>query len=87
MCIFQVISDLSDNLECLNGKLNALNKFIHQLKELNSWVIIKRSEAEEFHTKPIAERKLATEKLQVSFSFIFALNKVLLKLLKNYFNY
>ncbi|XP_026807467.1 dystrophin-like [Rhopalosiphum maidis] len=60
----KVISDLSDNLECLNGKLNALNKFIHQLKELNSWVIIKRSEAEEFHTKPIAERKLATEKLQ-----------------------
>jgi len=58
---------LSENLECLNGKLNALNKFISQLKELNSWVMIKKSEAEELHTKPISERKLATVKLQVSF--------------------
>jgi len=65
---------LSENLECLNGKLNALNKFISQLKELNSWVMIKKSEAEEFHTKPISERKLATVKLQVSFSFLFTLN-------------
>ncbi|XP_025206146.1 dystrophin, isoforms A/C/F/G/H-like [Melanaphis sacchari] len=64
----KVISDLSDNLECLNGKLNALNKFTSQLKELNSWVIIKRSEAEEFHIKPISERKLAIEKLQLNLS-------------------
>ncbi|XP_050057098.1 dystrophin, isoforms A/C/F/G/H isoform X3 [Aphis gossypii] len=64
----KVISDLSENLECLNGKLNALNKFISQLKELNSWVMIKKTEAEEFHTKPISERKLATVKLQSNLS-------------------
>lgn len=56
---------MSDNLECLNGKLNALNRFISQLNELNSWVNIKKLEAEEFNPKPILERKLATEKLQV----------------------
>jgi len=61
---------LSDNLECLNGKLNALNRFISQLKELNSWVIIKKLEVEEFNAKSISERKLATEKLQVPIFFI-----------------
>jgi len=74
---------LSDNLVCLNRKLNALNKFISQLKELNNWVIIKKSEVEEFNTKPIAERKLATEKFQVSFSFLFIFSKVLLYFINN----
>ncbi|XP_022178731.1 dystrophin, isoforms A/C/F/G/H-like isoform X1 [Myzus persicae] len=59
----KVISDLSDNLECLNGKLNALNRFISQLKELSSWVAVKKLEVEEFNAKSTSERKLATEKL------------------------
>lgn len=74
---------MSDNLECLNGKLNALNKFISQLKELNSWVIIKKLESEEFNLKPISERKLAIEKLQVCL-FLFALTKVFLELLNDF---
>lgn len=63
--LFQVISDLSDNLVCLNGKLAALNKFINQLKELDNWVIKKKSEREDNNQKEISERKLAIEKLQV----------------------
>lgn len=50
---------------CLNGKLVALNKFITQLKELNNWVIKKKSEAEEINQKPLSERKISTEKLHV----------------------
>jgi len=76
---------LSENLECLNGKLNALNRFISQLKELNSWVIIKKLEAEELNQKPISERKLATEKLQVCFLFLFTLNKVCFRSVKRLF--
>jgi len=60
---------LSDNLECLNGKLNALNRFISQLKELNSWVVVQKINVEEFSPKPISERKLAIEKLHVCFYF------------------
>lgn len=67
---FQVISDLSDNLACLNGKLAALNKFINQLKELDNWVIKKKCESEENNHKTISERKLEIEKLQVII-FIF----------------
>lgn len=74
---------MSDNLECLNGKLNALNRFISQLKELNSWVIIKKLESEEFNLKPISERKLAIEKLQVCL-FLITLTKVYLELLNDF---
>jgi len=62
---------LSDNLECLNGKLNALNRFISQLKELSSWVVANKLEVEELSPKPISERKLATEKLHVCFISIY----------------
>lgn len=66
---FQVTSDLSDNLICLNGKLTALNKFINKLNELNNWIIKKKLEAEDINQKPFSERKLATEKLHVIFYF------------------
>lgn len=62
---FQVISDLSENLICLNGKLVALNKFISQLKELNKWVIEKKLESEEINQKPSSERKISTENVHV----------------------
>lgn len=65
MFYFQVLSDLSDNLTCLNGKLAALNKFINQLEKLNSWVLNKKTEAKEINQKPLSIKKLETEKLHV----------------------
>jgi len=67
---FQVISDLSDNLLCLNGKLAALNKFINQLKELNDWVLKQKTEVEEINQKPFSERKIATQNFHVNILFL-----------------
>lgn len=61
-----MIFDLSDNLTCLNGKLAALNKFINQLKELDSWVLNIKQEAEQINQKPFPENKFKTKKLHVS---------------------
>lgn len=66
---FQVTSDVSDNLICLNGKLTALKKFTNKLNELNNWVMEKKLEAEDINQKPFSERKLATDKLHVIFYF------------------
>lgn len=66
MYIFQVTTDLSDNLECLNGKLTALNKFINQLKDLSNWAILKKLEVEKISQTSFPEKKLAAEKLQVN---------------------
>lgn len=67
MSILQVISDLSENAACLNGKFAALNKFINQLKELNNWVIQKKSDMEKINKIPLSEQKQAAEKLHVNF--------------------
>jgi len=67
---FQVISDLSDNLLCLNGKLAALNKFINQLKELNDWVLKQKTEVEKINQKPFLERKIAIQNFHVNNLFL-----------------
>lgn len=76
------MSDLSNNLICLNGKLAALNKFINKLKELNNWVLQQKTEAEEINKKPLSEQKLATEKLHVIILFLI----IYISVLYNYFN-
>lgn len=65
----------------MNGKLTALNKFINQLKELNNWVIEKKSEAGEINQKSFSERKLATAQLHVFFCFLCNLNNSFFKII------
>jgi len=47
-----------------------LNKFINQLKELNDWVLNKKTEAEEINQKPFLERKIAIQKFHVYILFL-----------------